>query len=83
MAKVTRLRRFALIEESGEIRYVGIFVDGFYIVHEVDTMWIGYIRADQMQRFLKGLNGDRLELVFMDGEDCEWRPKKEGKDNGC
>lgn len=77
MAKVTRLRRFALIEESGEIRYVGVFVDGFYIVHEVDTMWSGYIRADQMQRFLKCRNDDRLELVFMDGEDCEWRPKEE------
>ena len=77
MAKVTRPRRFALIEESGEIRYVGVFVDGFYIVHEVDTMWSGYIRADQMQRFLKCRHGDRLELVFMDGEDCEWRPKEE------
>ena len=77
MAKVTRLRRFALIEEYGEIRYVGVFVDGFYIVHEVDTMWSGYIRADQMQRFLKCRNDDRLELVFMDGEDCEWRPKEE------
>lgn len=77
MTKITRMRRFALIGESGEIRYVGVFVDGFYIVHEVDTMWSGYIREDQMQRFLKCRNDDRLELVFMDGENCEWRPKEE------
>lgn len=83
MTKITRMRRFALIDESGWIRYEGIFVDGFYIVHEVDTMWSGYIREDQMQRFLACRNDDRLEFVFMDGEDCEWRPKKEGKDNGC
>lgn len=77
MPKSTRMRRYALIDEEGNIRYSGVWVDGFYLIHIQGMMWGGHIGEEDMRRLLDARNGDRLELVFMDGEDCEWRPKEE------
>lgn len=82
MTKTTRMRRYALIDENGNIRYNGVWVDGLYLIHIHGVKWGGHIGEDEMKQLLDARQdiGEPLKLVFMDSEDCEWKPEQ--KQNG-
>lgn len=74
MPKSTRMRRYALIDEEGNIRGSGVWVDGLYLIHETGEMWGGCIKEADMRRFLEARKDEPLKLIFADG-DCLWRPE--------
>ena len=77
MPKSTRMRRYALIDENGNIRYNGVWVDGLYLIHIQGVKWGGHIGEDEMKQLLDARKDEPLKLVFMDNEDCLWQPAQE------
>lgn len=75
MSKSTRMRRYALIDEEGNIRYNGVWVDGLYLIHVHGMTWGGHIGEDEMKQLLD-VRKSELKLVFMDSEDCLWIPEQ-------